>query len=281
MSRNVRRKAPVTASSAKKRRGSDSSSSLDLSGDDGYSGVDEISDDEDDEEDDVDAAEEKNITTRTTPSSPFVPARPPHDDEDEEDEEEEEEEDDDDEDDDGYHFNYDNDDHDNDNASPLNEDADAESASWAGIMSSKEDSQSDQYDEQFFDADYGSSSKVGRHVRFDLPDGPASDDDNTSTDDDFAGMYTDIFVEQQLLDPAFRRELENDPDESSESESYWDFREQDFSSTMAPYETLNANTRPEHGADAQASFNSLMGFEIEPEPSDLDGYESESCLHET
>lgn len=287
MSRIIRRKSAQSVRAAKKRRGSDTSSSLDLSGEEGYSGVDEISDD-DEEEEDVDAAEEENIVTRGFPSSPAT-SRPqfnPKQDDDEEEEEEDEEDDDDDDDDEdgGYHFNENDDDND-DGGSAANDD-DAESTSWAGIMSGRDESQSDQVDidDYFQDADYGTSTKVDRHVRFDLPDQVATDDD--STDDDYAGMYTDIFVDQKLLDPAFRREVEYDPDESSGSGSYWDYADQtDFDAV------LNTDMT-EDGADhpTPRAIDELIADDVsiapEPipeasEPSDLDGYESESRPHGT
>ena len=61
MSRNVRQTAPTTPVKVSKRRASDvSSSSLDLSDEDGYSGVEDITDSDEDEED-VNAVEEEHI----------------------------------------------------------------------------------------------------------------------------------------------------------------------------------------------------------------------------
>jgi len=283
MSRIIRRKSAQSVRAAKKRRGSDTSSSLDLSGEEGYSGVDEISDD-DEEEEDVDAAEEENIVTRGYPSSPattsrpqFTPIQDEEEDEDEEDEDDDEEEDDDDEDG-GYHFN-DNDDDNDDGGSAANDD-DVESTSWAGIVSGREDSQSEQVDidDYFQDADYGTSTKIDRHVRFDLPDQVATDDD--STDDDYAGMYTDIFVDQKHLDPAFRREVEYDPDESSGSGSYWDYADQTDFDTVLNMQMAN----DDHDADTRRDVGQVIADAVsiapEPvleasEPSDLDGYETD------
>lgn len=275
MSRNIRRKSPAPVQKARKRRGSDTSSSLDLSGEEGYSGVDEISDDEDDEEDDVDAAEEENILARGGHSSP-APSRSQFLNEDEDEDEDEE-----DEEDDGYHYNYDDDDHDDDDGSPANDDGD--STSWAGIQSEKEASPSDQFDDHFREADYGASTKVDRHVRFDLPDRVNTDDD-LSTDDDYAGMYTDIFIEQKHLDPAFRREVEHDPDESSGSGSFWDYADQtdfDTETVKNEFDDDAANATPR----AVSYQNAFMNSELQPDPfeklgemsapSDLDGYESE------
>lgn len=278
MSRNIRRKSPAPVQKAKKRRGSDTSSSLDLSDEEGYSGVDDISDDEDDEEDDVDAAEEENIVTRGGLSSPAVASRPQFIKEEDEDDDDDEEDDDED---DGYQYNYDDDAHDDDDGSPAEDDA--ESTSWAGIQSEIDASASDQFDDHFRDADYGASSKVDRHVRFDLPDRVNTDDD-LSTDDDYAGMYTDIFIEQKHLDPAFRREVEHDPDESSGSGSFWDYADQtdfdtetvkndfdDESTTATPrtvtYQSVFLNSDPQPDP-----FEKLGEVST---PSELDGYESE------
>ncbi|KAK6850996.1 hypothetical protein PG987_000630 [Apiospora arundinis] len=151
MSRNVRPKAPTTpVKASKKRRGSDSSSSLDLSDEEGgYSGVDAITDSEDEDEDDVLAAEEEKILVsewRTTAS--HSSPRPVESDEegDDEDEAEEDEED---------------DDEDND------DDAD-ESTSWEGFMS---DSNQDVAAEPAAkNTGSVSDTTVERRVRFDVPD---------------------------------------------------------------------------------------------------------------
>ncbi|KAK7943811.1 uncharacterized protein PG986_012924 [Apiospora aurea] len=189
---------PVKAS--KKRRGSDSSSSLDLSDEEGgYSGVDAITDSEDEDEDDVVAAEEEQILVNewrnTTHSSPRPIESESDDEGDDEDEPEEEEEDDDD---------------DDDNSD--------ESASWEGFMS---DSNQDAAAEVPATKNNGSISDttVERRVRFDVPD---SDGDTTDTDDG-VGFFPDIFVDQSTLDPSFRREIEqDDPDDSSNSGGFWD-----------------------------------------------------------
>lgn len=200
MSRNVRPKAPTTpVKASKKRRGSDSSSSLDLSDEEGgYSGVDAITDSEDEDEDDVLAAEEEKILVsewRTTAS--HSSPRPVESDEegDDEDEAEEDEED---------------DDEDND------DDAD-ESTSWEGFMS---DSNQDAAAEPAAkNTGSVSDTTVERRVRFDVPD---SDGDTTDTDDG-VGFFPDIFVDQNSLDPSFRREIEqDDPDDSSNSGGFWD-----------------------------------------------------------
>ncbi|KAK8044404.1 Amidase [Apiospora rasikravindrae] len=202
MSRNVRPKAPTTpVKASKKRRGSDSSSSLDLSDEEGgYSGVDAITDSEDEDEDDVVAAEEEQILVnewRTTAHSSPRPIESESDDEGDDEDEAEEEEDDDEDD---------------------NDDNSDESASWEGFMS---DGNQDAAAEMPATKNNGSMSDttVERRVRFDVPD---SDGDTTDTDDG-VGFFPDIFVDQNSLDPSFRREIEqDDPDDSSNSGGFWD-----------------------------------------------------------
>ncbi|KAI1075595.1 hypothetical protein F5B20DRAFT_380790 [Whalleya microplaca] len=192
MSRNVRQRNPTTPVKVAKHRGSDSSSSLDLSDSDegGYSGVEDISDSEDDDEEDVNAAEEEHILTRELhPSVRSSPSPRPN----EEDEQGDNEEDDDD---------YESDD----------DDAE-EGASWDGIASDPDG------DPVVETEDTG----VERRVRFDIPDD--SDGDSTETDEDLDhGFFPDLFVDKSTLDPSFRREIEHDPDpyDSSNSEAYWD-----------------------------------------------------------
>lgn len=268
MSRNVRQKKPATPSTVSKRRGSDTSSSFDLSDDDGYSAVEDISDSEDDDEEDVNAVEEELILTEAVPRPAEAPRPQPRSDEegeeeqDEEEEEEEEEEDDDDEDD--NHFG----------------DGDAdESTSWAGIVSEVDGSQvSDFYHEP---NSFASDAAVERHVRFDVP---SSDSDSTETEeDDHGDLFPDIFVSQNSLDPAFRREIEHDPDESSGSGSFWDFNgqyeeQQDSDAEevvreLSDEETPTATPRLSQTATGPASFT--PAFE---ESHELDGYESEFGL---
>lgn len=244
MSRPVRRKNPTTPVKASKRRGSDSSSSLDLSDDDGYSAVEDISDSEDDDEDDVNAAEEENILTERTQQPPDTPRS---------------------------ENTYDGDgDGDRDDEKDGGVEADAyESTSWAGIVSDTEEHQiSDFYQEASFGSD-----TVERHVRFDLP---SSESDSTDTEDDYADLFPDIFVSQNSLDPAFRREIEDDPDESSGSASFWDLDQpeseveevvRDLDDDVTPTATPRASSLAAGVETPVAAFD---------EPQDLDGYESES-----
>ncbi|KAI8304717.1 hypothetical protein K4K61_005921 [Colletotrichum sp. SAR11_59] len=199
MSRNVRNKSSAASRKAAKRRDSvTSSSSFNLSDDDGYSAVEDISDSSDDDDEDVVAAEEEHILHEVLPPSISSSPRPPivqeEDDEDEDDDDDDQEEDDDEE-----------------EAAADVED----SASWDGIMSDVEESAAS-------DHQHHRSEPVERHVRFDVP---SSDSDSTDTEDDHADFFPDIFVDQSSLDPAFRREIENDDenDESENSNSFWDY----------------------------------------------------------
>lgn len=196
MSRNVRQQRPLsTPVKVAKRRGSDASSSLDLSDEGGYSGVDDISDSEDDDEEDVNAAEEEHILSDELQQIIRSSTSPrPHVNEDEDDEEDDDEEDD-----------YEGD----------NDDAD-DNASWDGISS-----EADADDDITIDQGYTSTE---RRVRFDIPE-DSSDGDSTETDEDVDhGFFPDLFVDKSILDPSFRREIEHDPDpyDSSTSEAFWD-----------------------------------------------------------
>lgn len=267
MSRNtIRKKQP--ASNKPKRRGSDtpSSSSLNLSSDDedGYSAVEEISDDEDLDEEDVNAVEEEAIMTQVQPS-PITTPRPQIIDLDFGDDEEDEDEDND----------YDVDDNDEKSSSIAPEgDEREESASWAGIVSEREDENiSDFFDDAVHDRYYGA-----KHVRFDLPDAP-SDSDSTDTEDDYGGLYSDLFVDQNHLDPAFRREVEVDPDESSGSGSFWDYGDQqdsDAEEVIRQFDEENLSAPLAHGNMNMDFEQPPVDMSYIPEPSDdLDGYESE------
>ncbi|KAJ6445305.1 amidase [Purpureocillium lavendulum] len=272
MSRNVRQKYPSAPVKATKRRGSDSSSSLDLSDDDGYSGVEDISDSEDDDEDDVNAVEEKNIRiegVRPGHAPRPQPAPVADDDEDDEDDDDEADEDDDEEE---EEDDVEEDDDDEDEARFGDGD---ETTSWAGIVSEADGSQvSDFYHEP---NTFAADAAVTRHVRFDVP---SSESDSTDTDeDDHGDLFPDIFVSQNSLDPAFRREIEHDPDESSGSGSFWDFngqyedhRESDAEEVVREVsddETPTATPRPTQSA-MSAPFTPSFEENLE-----LDGYETD------
>ncbi|KAH6609737.1 hypothetical protein Trco_003083 [Trichoderma cornu-damae] len=276
MSRNIRQKYPATAAKAhKRRRGSEASSSMNLSDDDGYSAVEDISDSEDNDEEDVTAVEEENILIEGLPISSDAP-RPQSDD----DEEEEEEDDDDDgeeeeeeevEEDEGVEGEAESEDGDG-------ADGDADNASWAGILSDAEDGHASVF---YHDTNpFVSDPVVERHVRFDVPD---SDSDSTETEDDHADLFPDIFVSQNSLDPAFRKEIEHDPDESSGSGSFWDYHgqygeaEEDDSESEAEEIVRQLSEDDPRTAMPISSVTNATGdfmptFE---EPLELDGYESD------
>ncbi|KAH0565304.1 hypothetical protein GP486_001304 [Trichoglossum hirsutum] len=73
---------------------------------------------------------------------------------------------------------------------------------------------------------------ASRHVRFE-DDTPTTDSTSSSTSDDDDEVFPDLFLDQDRLDPLFRRMIENDNemDEGfgfgSEDGSYWDFRGSD------------------------------------------------------
>lgn len=271
MSRNVRQKYSRAPAKAAKRRGSDSSS-LNLSDDDGYSGVEDISDSDDDDEEHVNAAEENHIISHAFRQGHSGSPRPkPEDDSDadEADGEDDVDEDDDDED----------DDDDDEDEEEVEEDAD-ESVSWDGILT---------------DIDDGGASDIGpggyildqhvahieRHVRFTgVPD---SDSDSTTTDTtkDIDGFFPDLFVEQNSLDPAFRREIEYDPDESSNSGSFWDFHSSQDQLGPDSDDEIGGALLEDDTPTATPSASQVPTEVSTPTPipsgevQELDGYESE------
>jgi len=282
MSRNARQKLPpVRAPKQKKRRISDtttSSSSLDLSDDEGYSAVDEISESEDDDEEHVVAAEEEHIISHEAHRGHPRSLPPQQDLEDDADEEEDEDDDDDDDDDTelpGQAVAED------EEADEDGDDDGDEVASWDGILSEGEEvaASEDLAANCLLDPN---AANVERHVRFTgVPDSD-SDSTTTETSEDVDGFFPDIFVEQASLDPAFRREIEYDPEESSASGgSFWDYGSQD---------------RLDFDSDEEATPQGLMDGSPTPTPTvsqpptetstpvasgvvqELDGYESESYL---
>ncbi|KAJ6781671.1 hypothetical protein PWT90_01421 [Aphanocladium album] len=268
MSRNVKRK--TTTPKRSKRRDSDttSASSFDLSDDDGYSAVEDITDSEDDDEDDVDAVEEENIRTEEPLTSP----RPPTDDVIQD---EDEDQDGDDDDDDG-----------SDQELEIEIEVDmsvdgnidfeeASQTSWAGIVSDG-DNQDFYNDASAFTSD----TAVERHVRFDVP---SSDSDSTDTeDDDHADLFPDIFVSQNSLDPAFRKEIENDHDDgSSDSGTFWDYSghhhdndDDDDSETEEIIRRLSDDETPSASPTKQIKSEMDMTPTF-PDVQDLDGYETD------
>lgn len=250
----ARRKAGKAASKHRRRRNSDVSSSLDLSSDGGYSALDDVSDSDEDDEDEIVAAEEKHIikevvktkhrhslgrSPRPSGSSPVTAAAVAANSSNSgiQSEEEDADQEGDGNDDNGNAGAADDDDDDDDDSSSSDSDfdlgeldeatliaiginppndADVEDAannhddlnSWNGISES--------------DANLNNNGK--RQVRFaGVPD--SDSDDSSSSDDEAANdstFFPDIFVEQNQLDPAFRREIENESD-SSVSSSFWDY----------------------------------------------------------
>ncbi|EJP63723.1 uncharacterized protein BBA_07367 [Beauveria bassiana ARSEF 2860] len=262
----VRKK--TTALKRTKRRDSDttSSSSFDLSDDDGYSAVEDITDSEDDDEDDVDAVEEENIRTEAV-LEPLTSPRPLLDDDNAEEED---------------------DDDDNDQVSDQEielevdvsvngniefDDAD-EQTSWAGIVSDPEDNQvSDFYNDASV---FTSDAAIERHVRFDVP---SSDSDSTDTEDDHGDLFPDIFVAQNSLDPAFRKEIENDPDDgSSDSGTFWDYSGQYHVGNDSDAEDIIRQLSDNDTPIANSHSKHIEIEDITPalaDVQDLDGYETD------
>lgn len=290
MPRNIRRKAAPAKS--KRRRNSDTSSSLDLSSDGGYSALGEVSDSEDDDEDDVYAAEEKHIIQAVTKSRHAPSPRPPVQNEEEDADEEEADgagsDDDDDEDDD-----------DGDDEDDLEELDDADFTEFAFEENTNNGGNDDTPTGKAKFADDGASwngvsesdaNQAGgaalpakRQVRFaGVPD---SDSDSTTSDASVhdSQFFPDIFVEQGSLDPGFRREIEHDSD-SSVSSSFWDYssgygHDQEPLLTFSDADLLAAEL-PDPNADvfpqalADEDDKKEEGVD-EEENGELDGYESE------
>lgn len=262
MSRNVRQKNPrPPPAKVSKRRGSDTSA-INLSGDDGYSAVEEISDSEDDDEENVNAAEEEHIILQKSRArAPASSSRPPTTDQDEDEEEDDDE---------GADEDEDNPDDEND--------ADVEvddNASWDGIVSEEtgESSGSDAPARRGI----GAAATTQRHVRF--ADVPSSDSDSTETEDDHADFFPDLFVEQSSLDPGFRREIEDDEDESSTS-SFWDFYGQvlDHSSGAGPLVRAGSDDdtpTATPGASHDVTTGVSTPVPVDDDSQELDGYECE------
>jgi hypothetical protein len=154
----------------------------------------------------------------------------------------------------------------------------ADNASWAGILSEIEDNTASAPSVYLLDQDVIS---VERHVRFaGVPD---SDSDSTDSDttEEIQGFFPDIFVKQSSLDPAFRREIEYDPDESSNSSSFWDFHssQDKFGADSDNDEVVAADDDTPTVTPTASQPPTEMST---PVPSDdvqeLDGYESESIL---
>lgn len=271
MSRNVRQKYPTAPAKTAKRRGSDSSS-LNLSDDDGYSGVEDISDSDDDDEEHVHAAEENHIISNELRQAPSGAPRPLLNDDSDADEADGEDEEDDE---DGL-----DDDDDDDNIEQGDD-----GVSWDGILSDIDDGAASDLAQVSYILDQD-VAHIERHVRFTgVPD---SDSDSTATDTDTTrdidGFFPDLFVEQNALDPAFRREIEYDPDESSNSGSFWDFHssqdqlgpesDDDIGGVMLEDDTPTATPGASQAPTEVSTPTPVPSGEVQ----ELDGYESESGL---
>ncbi|KAK3293821.1 uncharacterized protein B0H64DRAFT_173416 [Chaetomium fimeti] len=259
MSRNVRQKYASKPARVPKSRDYDSSS-LDLSDDSGYSGVEDVTDSEDDDED-VFAAEEEHIinASRKRASDPPRPLVVDEDDDaDEESEADEENE-----------------------ADPEEADPADDSASWDGFSSDHDELipahpvTRDLLDQV--------SITPGRHVRFvGVPD---SDTDSTTSEtsevSEINGFFPDIFVEQSALDPMFRREIEDD-DETSSNGSFWDFHNgsQEIAARRAEDDAAFKDFEFDIASLATPGPSQLPIDESTPvadlaEVQDLDGYETD------
>ncbi|KAL2148620.1 hypothetical protein VTH82DRAFT_2174 [Thermothelomyces myriococcoides] len=261
MSRNVRQKYPPKPVRAPKRRDYDSSS-LDLSDDSGYSGVEDVTDSDDDDEEHVVAAEEEHIISDALRKRSSGPSRPLVDNDDEDDDADEESE-------------ADEEDDGEIEVGPEDAEQHDDSASWEGFSSD--------HDDELIPAGPASldlldqvSINTGRHVRFvGVPD---SDTDSTTTDTseitDTNDFFPDIFVEQSALDPVFRREIERD-DETSSNSSFWDFYAGSQDVAVGDLEddrdeTPTATPRP----NLPPSNVSTPG-PVPEETQELDGYETD------
>ncbi|KAL2262396.1 hypothetical protein VTK26DRAFT_1445 [Humicola hyalothermophila] len=258
MPRNVRQKYAPASVRPTKRRDYDSSS-LDLSDDDGYSGVDEVSDSDEDDEEHVVAAEEEHIISNATRKRASLNSPRPLVMEDDDDDADEESEGDDD-----------------DDAVSENGDPVDDSVSWNGLSSDNDELAAP----ELLSSDHDRHDvPVERHVRFaGVPD---SDSDSTTseTSDSINDFFPDIFVEQSALDPSFRREIENDDDASSNS-SFWDFHglAQDHFSTDSEDEfgagefDLTPTATPRASQPATEVSTPIA---VPAEVQDLDGYETD------
>lgn len=273
MSRNVRKKhpqTPVKATKAVKRRGSDTTtSSIYLTSDDesGYSGVEDVSESDEADPAHVNAAEDRFIrldaSRKRSPPRPHVPEE--DDDADEEaeadDDSAEEEENDDDDDvavQDGGE--YDN---------------------WDGFPSEIDSTTTEQVNNYLIEEDL----VLERRVRFTgVPD---SDSDSTASDtsENHSDFFPDIFVDQNSLDPGFKRQLEVEDDDSSTSGSYWDltpggdlFSDDTWRNSGHNIQDL-ASQDFDDTPTATPMASGLVSEMSSPTPSiedeELDGYESE------
>lgn len=282
----IKLKNPRTPLKATKRRvsySSDSSSSLDLSDDGGYSAVEDLSESEDDE-DNVMAAEEEHLLTRASRKRPLDNTPRPQviaqeEDQDADEEDEEEEEDDEDE------QNEDGDDEDEDDDEPEDDDEDDddnvadENESWGGLSEPEE--ATEQIPEPSIETE---TATVKRHVRFaGIPDDESDSDSTTTETESNADLFPDIFVDRNELDPAFRIEIERG-NESSSAESFWDYdgNPQEFvldseDEVHIPQNMMGAGLLPNLTVPIPTITPDLSDSALsKAQELELDGYESES-----
>lgn len=264
MSRNnIRLKIPTTPVKVAKRRLSDSSdsSSLNLSDDEGYSAVEDVSESDEDDDEHVAAVEEDHIITNA--SRKRAPPRPVEESDDADEE--------------------DGDDDDDDDEEAEDDDGADGYASWDGILTDPDDDVVEQPANYMFEQN---TTDVEKHVRFTgVPDSDSESTTTEASEDDMHDFFPDIFVAQNNLDPAFRKEIEND-DNSSNSGSFWDFHSgsQDFyevdsdnepvvheSEETTPTVTPRASVPP-----TEVSTPVVVGMDGTDDLDDeLDGYECE------
>jgi hypothetical protein len=271
MSRNVRGKpAPTKTPPPAKRRLSNTSSSLsDLSDDDGYSAVEEISDSEDEEA--VNAAEEEHMITAARKRAGVNGSTRPLDDGESDDSEVSSDDDEEDGDDEAALFEEEDEDEQSD-------DDNSGSGSWNGVSSEADDTAASRRPSTAgFLID---TPAIERRVRFaGVSD---SDSDSTTTDlsNDHNDFFPDIFVEQDSLDPRFRREIEYDPDDTNgASGTFWDiegiYNHMTQQSAFADDDESDSGTTP---TTTPMTSQQVSGVSTPVQSSpveELDGYESE------
>ncbi|KAM7198383.1 hypothetical protein V8F20_006144 [Naviculisporaceae sp. PSN 640] len=268
MSRNIiRLKNPTTPVKVAKRRlsdSSDSSSSLNLSDDEGYSAVEDVSDSDEEDDEHVTAIEENHILTDARIKRAAPRSVEESDDADEEDGGDE--------------------DDDDDEAEAEDDDGADEYASWDGILTDPEDDLVEQPANYMFDQ--ATTTDVEKHVRFTgVPDSDSESTTTEASEDEYNDFFPDIFVAQNNLDPAFRKEIEND-DNSSNSGSFWDFHNgsQDFYEVDSDNEPIvheSEETTPTvtpmasvPGTEVSTPIAVVMG-DSDDYDDELDGYESD------
>ncbi|KAI1179344.1 hypothetical protein F4777DRAFT_471368 [Nemania sp. FL0916] len=250
----IRLKVPVTPVKPQSRRDSDSLSSLDLSDESGYSGLEDITGSDDDEED-VEAAEEEHILSDEMEYFHQSSPRPNPEEE-----------------------------HDNDDEEALGDD---EGDDYEGFDDVEETTGWDGFPSES-DTEIGLADvqipTVQRRVRFDVPE--SDDDDDTETDEDTAyGFFPDLFIDKSKLDPCFRLEVDQGSDDSSDA--YWDHYGNPtsamFQDDSSDFEGLDDATE---GGDTASIATPLTGNDMsttlstpatthEADELSLDGYQSD------